>query len=146
MVLWNLQTCGWFFPGRPVSFGKSSVGVVLSFPSSPGTRPDFFFSLGGAGQEGRGDTSRANFLLGWGFVSTRPRRYMNMAFVSAWQVLPADFSLSFVGVTEVALPGAFLLWFSLFGRSIFLLSDFWWPFSSISRHYRLILWSLPEES
>lgn len=100
------------------------MGVVLSFPSFPGARPDFF-SLGGAAQEGRGDTSRANFLLGWGFVSAGPSRYMKMAFVSAWQVLPADPFFSFVGFTEVALPGASLLWFFLFRRSIFLLSDFW---------------------
>lgn len=85
------------------------MGVVLSFPSSPDTRPDFF-SLGGAVQEGRGDTSRANFLLGWGFVSARPSRCMNTAFVSVWQVLPADPFLSFVGFTEVA-PH----WFSFSG-------------------------------
>lgn len=47
----------WFFPGRPVSFGKSSVGVVLSFPSSPGTRPDFFFS--GRGQVRKGGETPA---------------------------------------------------------------------------------------
>lgn len=61
--------------------------------------PALILFSGSEAQKRRGNTSKANFLLGWGPHSLHAQEAVEAGILlSAWQMLPADAFLSFVGL------------------------------------------------